>query len=120
MGVQPRGRRVETEQIGDVTVVTLTDKRILDDDNIRVIGEQLFGLVDDQGQKNLILNFTNVELFSSAALGKFITTQKKCRNAGGKVVLCGMVPGVYEVFEMTRQHKEFNIQKDEQAALQAF
>ena len=51
MSTQPRRRRLEVEDIGDVTVVNFTDKKILDEQNIQVIGEQLFSLVDELGRK---------------------------------------------------------------------
>jgi anti-anti-sigma regulatory factor len=35
-------------------------------------------------------------------------------------VLCNIDPQIYEVFEITKLNKLFNIQKEEQAALQAF
>jgi anti-sigma B factor antagonist len=38
----------------------------------------------------------------------------------GKLVLCNIDPQIYEVFEITKLNRLFNIQKDEQAALQAF
>jgi anti-sigma B factor antagonist len=120
MSAQPRRRRLEVGTIGDVTVVNFTDKRILDEQNIQVIGEQLFGLVDEQGHRRLLLNFSNVEYLSSAALGKFITLNKKVTAASGKLVLCSIDPAIYEVFEITRLNKLFNIQKDEQTALQVF
>ena len=47
MSAQPRRRRLEVEDIGDVTVVNFVDRKILDEQNIQVIGEQLFSLVDD-------------------------------------------------------------------------
>ncbi len=68
----------------------------------------------------ILLNFGNVEYLSSAALGKFITLNKKVQAAGGKLVLCNIDPNIYEVFEITKLNKLFNIQKEEQAALQAF
>lgn len=120
MSAQPRRRRLETEAIGEVTVVNFTDKRILDEQNIQIIGEQLFALVDDQGHNKILLNFSNVEYLSSAALGKFITLNKKVNGAGGKLILCGIDPAIYEVFEITRLDRLFNIQKDEQSALQTF
>ena len=120
MSAQPRKRRLEVESIGEVSVVSFTDKRILDEQNIQAIGEQLFGLVDNQGQKKLLLNFSNVEYLSSAALGKFITLNKKVAAAGGKLVLCDIDPTILEVFTITRLDKLFNIQKDEQAGLQLF
>jgi anti-sigma B factor antagonist len=120
MSSQPRRKRLEVEDIGDVTVVNFTDKKILDEQNIQIIGEQLFSLVDELGRKKLLLNFGNVEYLSSAALGKFITLNKKVNGVGGRLILCNIDPQIYEVFEITKLNKLFNIQKEEQAALQAF
>ena len=120
MSSQARRRRLEVEDIGDVTVVNFVDKKILDEQNIQIIGEQLFGLVDVQERRKLLLNFSNVEYLSSSALGKFITLNKKVNAVGGKLILCNIDPQIYEVFEITKLDKLFNIQKEEQAALQAF
>ncbi len=120
MSSQPRRRRLEVEQIGDVTVVNFVDRKILDDQNIQIIGDQLFGLVENEGFRKLLLNFGNVEYLSSAALGKLITLNKKLHTAGGRLILCNIDPQILEVFEITKLDKVFNIQKEEQAALQAF
>ena len=120
MSTQPRKRRLEVEEIGDVTVVNFVDRKILDEQNIQIIGEQLFGLVDQEGKKKMLLNFGNVEYLSSAALGKLITLNKKVGAAGGRLVLCNIDPQIYEVFEITKLDKLFKIKKDEQEALQAF
>ncbi len=120
MSSQPRRRRLEVEDIGDVTVVNFTDRKILDEQNIQVIGEQLFSLVDELGRRKVLLNFGNVEYLSSAALGKLITLNKKLQAVNGRLVLCNIDPQIYEVFEITKLNKLFNIQKEEQAALQAF
>src|SRR5215468_3746641 len=120
MSAQPRRRRLEVEDIGDVTVVNFTDKKILDEQNISKIGEDLFSLVDELGRRKILLNFGNVEYLSSAALGKLITLNKKVQTAGGKLVMCNICENVYEGFEITKLTKLFNIQKDEQTALQTF
>jgi anti-sigma B factor antagonist len=117
---QPRRKRLEVEEIGDVTVINFVDKKILDEQNIQIIGEQLFSLVDQEGRRKLLLNFGNVEYLSSAALGKLITLNKKLQQSGGTLILCNIDPQIYEVFEITKLDKFFNIQKEEQAALQAF
>src|SRR6185312_12968401 len=119
MSSQSRRSRLEVEDIGDVTVVNFTDKKILDEQNIQVIGDQLFSLVDEYGRRKILLNFGNVEYLSSAARGKFITLNKKVNAAGGRLILCNIDPQIYEVFEITKLNKLFNIQKEEQAALQA-
>jgi anti-sigma B factor antagonist len=103
-----------------VTVVNFVDKKILDEQNIQHIGEQLFGLVEQDGLSRLLLNFGNVEYLSSAALGKLITLNKKVKDASGKLILCNISPQIFEVFEITRLDKFFKIEKDEQTGLQAF
>ena len=120
MSAQPKRRRLEVEDIGDVTVVNFTDKKILDEQNIQVIGEQLFSLVDELGRRKILLNFRNVEYLSSAALGKFITLNKKVSTSGGKLVLCNIDAQIFEVFQITKLDKLFKIEKDEQGGLQAF
>ena len=120
MSSPARRRRLEVEPIGDVTVVNFVDRKILDEQNIQVIGEQLFSLVDEQGLKKILLNFSNVEYLSSAALGKLITLNKKLQQAGGKLILCNIDAQIFEVFEITKLDRFFKIIKEEQAALQAF
>ena len=120
MSSPPRRRRLEVEDIGDVTVVNFTDRKILDEQNIQVIGEQLFSLVDEAGRRKILLNFGNVEYLSSAALAKLITLNKKVQQMGGRLILCNIDTQIYEVFEITKLNKLFNIYPAEQEALQAF
>jgi anti-sigma B factor antagonist len=120
MSSQPRRRRLESETVGDITIVHFLDKKILDEQNIQIIGEELFRLADDQGTKKVLLNFNNVEYLSSAALGKLITLNKKLQAAGGRLVLCNIRSEIHEVFEITKLDKFFKIVKKEQDALQAF
>jgi anti-sigma B factor antagonist len=113
-------RRLQVEEINDVTVVRFLDKKILDEGNIEQIGNQLFGLVDQGGRRKILLNFANVEYLSSAALGKLITMEKKVKATSGKLRLSNIRPEIYEVFAITRLNKLFDIHDDEQAAIQGF
>src|SRR6201997_3552029 len=114
MSSQPRRRRLEAEEIGDVTVVSFMDRKILDEQNIQIIGEQLFGLGDESGRKKLLLNFGNVEYMSRAALGKLSTLHENAHAAGRKCGLCNTAPQIREVFEITNLDKLFVIKGDEQ------
>ena len=78
-------RRLEVEDIGDVAVVNFVDKKILDEQNIQMIGDDLFRLVDELGRRKVLLNFKNVEFMSSAALGKLITLHRKLQAVQGKL-----------------------------------
>ena len=112
MSSQPRRRRLEVEHIGDVTIVNFVDRKILDEQNIQKIGEDLFSLVDDEGARKVLLNFGNVEFLSSAALGNLITLNKKLmalKGEGGQLTLWNIGPQLRVVFEITKLDKFFNI-----------
>ena len=78
-------RRIDVEEVNGVTIAKFTDKKILDETNIQLIGNQLFTLVDEDRRQKIVLDFSNVEYLSSAALGKLITMDKKVKAAKGKL-----------------------------------
>ena len=101
-----------------MTVAKFVDKKILDETNIQNIGNQLFALVDEDGRKKIVLDFSIVEYLSSAALGKLITMDKKVKAAKAKLRLCCIRPEIYEVFEITRLNKIFDIKATQEEALE--
>jgi len=113
-------KRITTETSGDVTIVNFTDRKILDDNNIQEIGEELFDLVDKHYKIKLLLDFDNVEYLSSAALGKLITLNKKVAEEDGDLKLCGIRPQIYEVFKITKLNKLFDIYEEQDRALKRF
>jgi anti-sigma B factor antagonist len=111
-------RRLDIEEVGGVTVATFVDKKILDEGNIQVIGNQLFSLVEDDGRDKIVLDFSSVEYLSSAALGKLITMDKKVKSAKGKLRLCAVRPDIYEVFAITKLNKLFDMRDTREQALE--
>ena len=113
-------RRLELSEVGDVTVVRFADRKILDEASIQELGAELFRLVEEDHRKKILLNFTNVDFLSSAALGKLITLDRKVKANSGKLKLSNIRPEIYEVFAITKLNKLFDIKDDEAAALAAF
>jgi anti-sigma B factor antagonist len=113
-------RRLDIEDVEGVTIAKFTDKKILDESNIQIIGNQLFSLVDEDRRQKIVLDFSNVEYLSSAALGKLITMDKKVKAVGGKLRLCTIRPDILEVFKITRLDKLFTIKENQEKALQSF
>lgn len=113
-------RRLNVSEVGEVTVVRFVDRRILDEANIQEMGQELFQIVEDQGKKQLLLNFSGVEFLSSAALGKLITLDKRVKAHSGKLMLSNIRPEIYEVFKITRLNTTLDIKDDEADALAAF
>lgn len=113
-------RRLDLDEKDDITIARFVDKKILDESNIQIIGNQLFALVDDDHRQKIVLDFTNVEYLSSAALGKLITMDKKVKASGGKLRLCSIRSDILEVFKITRLDKLFTIKENREKALEGF
>lgn len=109
--------RLNVSQEGDVTVVELTDRKILDEISISQIGERLQGLVAKADNPKFVLDFANVAHLSSSALGMLITLHKRIREKSGQLRLSGIQPQIYEVFVITRLNEIFGICKTKEEAL---
>jgi len=120
MSTTPRKPRVTVEDVGDVAVVHFVDKKILDEQNIQMIGDDLFRLVEELGRRKMLLNFSNVEFMSSAALGKLIRLHQRMTQVGGKVILCHIAKDILTVFKLTKLDKMLKIVADEQTGLASF
>lgn len=113
-------RHLEVSEVGDVTVVRFTDRKILDETSIQEMGQELFNLIEKDRRTKLVLNFSSVEFLSSAALGKLITLDRKSKAQHGTLKLSNIRPEIYEVFAITKLNKLFDIKEDEADALAAF
>ena len=113
----PEEKRLECTQLDGVTVVNFVDSKILDFNIIEQIATELNELIDEQKTSKLLLNLSNVEFLSSAALNKLIVLDKKMKKLGGKVALAELQPQVYEVFAITQLTQLFPIEDREVAAV---
>jgi anti-sigma B factor antagonist len=113
-------KRLDVNDVGDVTVVRFCDQKIMDDVGIHETGRELFRLVEEEGRRKVLLNLASVGFMSSAALGKLITLNKQVKGRGGALKMCNIRPEVREVFAVTRLDRLFDIQDDEPQALASF
>lgn len=109
--MQQEHPRLNVTTQGDVNVVELVDKKILDEMNISRIGERLAGLVARYDAPKMVLDFSNVGHMSSSALGMLITLHKRIREKKGQLRLCGIGAPIYEVFVITRLNEIFDIRE---------
>lgn len=113
-------RRINVSKLGDVSVVTFQDKKILDEAGTVELGQELFALVEHDNRKAILLDFGNVEFLSSAALGKLITLDRKVKTAKGRLKLCSIRPEILDVFHVTKLNKVFDIRADQAEGISAF
>lgn len=113
-------QRIQVTDLDGVAVVRFLDRKITDELVIQELGDELFALVEVRNLKKLLLNFTNVEFLSSAALGKLISLERKVDRAGGMLRLSNIRPEIYDVFVITRLNEKFVITEEQEDALADF
>lgn len=107
------------EQKG-IYVCEFTTSRILDESNIKEIGDTLGRLIDGREYPKILLDFTNVDHLSSAALGMLINANNRLRLRNGQLRLCKIRPQILEVFAITKLNKLFRILTTREEAFESF
>jgi len=111
---------VSVVQNKDIRVVEFTSAKILDEANITEIGQTLGLMIDESDGPKLLLDFSNVDHLSSAALGMLINANNRIKQKNGQLRLANIKPQIYEVFVITKLNKLFRILPDRAEALKSF
>jgi anti-anti-sigma factor len=110
---------LEIQPVGDISVVSFTINKVLDEQVIEAIGKQLFSLVEDKRVLKIVLNFQKVEYLSSFMIGKLISLNKKIVAAKGRLAICCVNPQIADIFTITGLNRIMKIFKEEHEALQS-
>lgn len=111
---------VSVSQHKDVRVVEFTNNKILDEANIAEIGQTINSLVDERDNPKVLLDFSNVDHLSSAALGMLINANNRIKQKNGQLRLASIKPQIFEVFVITKLNKLFKILPNRQDALASY
>jgi len=104
----------------DIRIVEFTNNKILDEGNISEIGTTLKSLIDEAVKPKLLLDFSNVDHLSSAALGMLINVNTEIKKKDGQLRLANIKPQIFEVFVITKLNKLFKIKPTRPEALTSF
>jgi anti-sigma B factor antagonist len=107
MGTEQTGIIVESGM--DVTIVTFTEERIVDEEQVRRLREFFGPIIEKNQDKELILNFVNVKFMTSALLGLLVRIHKKVCELGGRLRLSNLDSNLRKVFEITQLTRIFEI-----------
>lgn len=108
-----------TEQKGVVTIEFI-DRNILDEANIKQIGEEISQIIDSQVQPKILISFANVDHLSSSALGTLITINNRISSKDGQLRLADIDEQIYQIFVITKLNRLFQIHESTEKALQSF
>jgi len=85
-----------------VLVLTITDKQVEGEEVPEALREEMLAALAQAGVHNVVVNFANTQLISSAAFRPLLALRRKLLQDGGRLVLCGLTKVVGDVFFTTR------------------
>jgi anti-sigma B factor antagonist len=105
---------------GEVTIVKINRKKIFGEKSIQRLGEELSRLVAGPPKAKILLNLGKVEYVTSAVLGKLMFFNRRVREGGGRLRLCGVQPNLRRMLYVTKLDQLLDIYDDEGAAFERF
>ena len=109
--VNPSLSRLRVETVGGRTLVRFLDTS-LHEDNVQLVGEELFAVAEAPGVHDVCLDFGNVEFLTSTLLGKVVGLNHKLRAAGGRLSLRNLSPQLYELFAVTHLNELLDVRPE--------
>ena len=82
--------------------------------------EQAIRKAVDGGARDLLVDFAAVDYISSAGLRVFLVLAKRMRDLKGRLVLCGMLEPVRQVFQLAGFLPLFSVEPSRSSALARF
>ena len=119
-GNQAMANRLEVHKLsgtsGDVVLVRLVDRKLIDSKIIQEIADELGTLVD-AGHIKLVIAFDNVQMLASPMLNALLRLREKLNSKAGALRLCNFTVPVRDVFIIPKLDKIFVIKDTEKDAL---
>ena len=84
------------------TVVEFKTESLMSSLDLEKMSASLMSLVDAEGHRDVILDFTTVKYLSSQAIGIILALHRKLTQADGRLVLCGVGPQLLQLLKITR------------------
>lgn len=105
------------EWMGDVAVVTLTDRQ-LDVNNADDFRQEILPILESC--HHVVLDLGRIQFVDSRACGILLSCCKSVSSAGGILKLCQVTKPVRAVFELIRLHRLCQILDTKEDAVRAF
>ncbi|HWE96612.1 MAG TPA: STAS domain-containing protein [Tepidisphaeraceae bacterium] len=105
-------------KLGEFTVVEFKTASLMNAMELERIAQGIYRLVDEEGAKLLLMDFTPVEYLSSQAIGILVGLNKKLSQVpGSRLALCGVRPQLMQLLKITRLDRMLKVFKTQQDAV---
>jgi anti-sigma B factor antagonist len=109
--------KIEHSKINDIECIYLSG--YLDAHTAPELENTLSKLIED-GSRNILVNFKDLDYISSAGLGVFMAFIEDLRESGGDIKMAAMQPKVFSVFDLLGFPLLFDIEKEDESAMKKF
>ncbi len=97
---------VKESKKGNFLVLDLSGR--LDTSNYGELEKNLLEVIE-RGEKNIVINCSDLHYISSSGLRVFLMALKKITGAGGRFSLCSLQDNIREIFEIAGFNSIFSI-----------
>ena len=104
---------VTFEEDVPITIGTLSNTKMLEGTTVTDFGAQVLEYATARTGLNLLLDFAMIDYLASAALTELIKINDAVVAGGGALRICGLLPHIEKVFEITNFTKVFEISPGE-------
>lgn len=101
----------------DVTIIQFREPTVLDVYHIDKISRELYALVEDEANRRLVMDFSQIKMLSSQTLSVLLKLRQNVQEVGGEIVISGINPGLYRVFKITNLQSVFEFFEDIDSAV---
>jgi anti-sigma B factor antagonist len=114
-----RGFIMDIHQLKKNEILILTVDGRLDSGASGTLEKTVLAAIEE-GEKNLLLDFSKMDYISSAGLRVLLMAAKRTAKMGGKTVLCALNTNVREVFDISGFSGIFSIYSIQEDAMRDF
>jgi anti-sigma B factor antagonist len=107
--MSPTREKIFVEHTPEITTITLLENQLLEQRDIQELEDAVMVVVDTAMRQTLVLDFCNIRLLSSSALGFLVKLQKKIGEKKAKLQLHNINSEILKVFKITKLDKLFVI-----------
>jgi anti-anti-sigma factor len=106
---------LKVERVGRLKVATLLPAEICQEDMAELLAGHLLDLVEEDDQRQLVLNLAPVRLLSSAMLARLVRLRRQVQELGGRLAFCNTSPELGEILDLLGlpQLLSFSVEEDE-------
>jgi anti-sigma B factor antagonist len=117
-GVRQVSVKLNTRQVGDVTVIDVSGRITLGEGS-SALRDALRELTA-KGNKKILLNLGDVSYIDSSGIGELVSGFTTVANQGGTLKLLNLTKRVKDLLQITKLYTVFDVHEDEAHAVRSF